>query len=634
MKYKSKKMLVGALSAMMIMSGVGAITIMPTAEVYALSTLSPKEYTDKNTISITNSPASSGITIVGKDFDVYQIFTTSITYTEDSGVKTAKAISYELNSDFENFFTTSYTAGTGGVGTRVTSLTDIAAYAVSYISDLESGKHSSSPLVTGETDIATFIENLRDYIKANSSISAETTMTGAKTSADGDPVVETATTTALEAGYYLINDANLGAYNNTSGHVAPAVLISLPGMDDDYEISGNAVLELKAVAPTIDKEIYHNDEQEFGDVADHQIGDKVQFRITATIPSEDKLYGYDTYTYTIKDQMSDGLDYVVDSIAFEFFEDTTSLGTVAATDITSTSFLDVSYKEAIDGGGTYTFVADFDLLTATDGLFDNATYGTATSVVITYNATLNAKSEVANGSGDEYEDNKVTLEYSNDPTDSSSKGKDDDTVYNYTFEAEFEKLTDIGASLEGAGFTLYEGSTSGDKIYLAKKTGVTPPTYYPLTAEEVAAHPDKANDDFGTIVTEKGTDGKTNFIIQGLDDEIIYVLYETTVPDGYNDSQPLEFVIFANYEEKSGVPTPTISSITTTTTEADGETKVDVLVANEAKADEEGVSETIINSSKKLLPETGGIGTVLFYVVGGVMTVLAAILLALRMKKN
>ena len=46
------------------------------------------------------------------------------------------------------------------------------------------------------------------------------------------------------------------------------------------------------------------------------------------------------------------------------------------------------------------------------------------------------------------------------------------------------------------------------------------------------------------------------------------------------------------------------------------------------------VSTTVTNNSGATLPETGGVGTTLFYIIGGVLMVGAAVLLVTRKRMN
>ena len=109
-----------------------------------------------------------------------------------------------------------------------------------------------------------------------------------------------------------------------------------------------------------------------------------------------------------------------------------------------------------------------------------------------------------------------------------------------------------------------------------------------------------------------------NITIEGLDDETSYYLYETKAPDGYNALQdPVTFKISASYNDDgstnaAGSPTVTVGEGQASTT----------------------LSTDIKNNSGTELPETGGIGTTIFYVVGGILVIGAAVLLITRRRMN
>ena len=108
----------------------------------------------------------------------------------------------------------------------------------------------------------------------------------------------------------------------------------------------------------------------------------------------------------------------------------------------------------------------------------------------------------------------------------------------------------------------------------------------------------------------------TTFTFAGLDDGN-YRLKETTTPAGYNTIDPIEFTIAANHEITSDSfnltsleGTVTVGTITFTANTTDG-----------------SLSSNVVNKSGATLPETGGMGTTVFYVLGGVLVVGAVVLL-------
>lgn len=111
-------------------------------------------------------------------------------------------------------------------------------------------------------------------------------------------------------------------------------------------------------------------------------------------------------------------------------------------------------------------------------------------------------------------------------------------------------------------------------------------------------------------------DEGTAFTFSGLDDGD-YRLTETATPAGYNTIDPIEFTITAEHDVLSDNPALTslngnaaTGEITFTSSIPDG-----------------SLSADIVNQSGATLPETGGMGTTLFYIVGSALVIGAGVLL-------
>lgn len=101
------------------------------------------------------------------------------------------------------------------------------------------------------------------------------------------------------------------------------------------------------------------------------------------------------------------------------------------------------------------------------------------------------------------------------------------------------------------------------------------------------------------------TDATGKFTIEGLGAGTYY-LTETTSPAGYNQlSKPITIVIAEN-----------------------GQITVDRIAVAE------GEPVKVLNQTGNELPSTGGMGTTIFYVVGGVLVVGAGVLLVTRKRMN
>ena len=206
-------------------------------------------------------------------------------------------------------------------------------------------------------------------------------------------------------------------------------------------------------------------------------------------------------------------------------------------------------------------------------------------IVISYTATLNEKAVIA-GDGNP---NTSKVSYGDS---SNTKFTPDSQTKTYTWDVDVFKYTMNGeteTALAEAKFTLSKNSdgsnpialvSEGNNVYRVAKTGET-----------------------GTV-TEITTDATGKFTIKGLDADTYY-LTETAAPAGYNKlAGPVTIVIGEN-------------GVVNGTTEAP-----------------QGVDEVkILNQSGTELPSTGGIGTTIFYVIGGVLVIGAAAMLIAKRKK-
>ncbi len=397
----------------------------------------------------------------------------------------------------------------------------------------------------------------------------------------------------LSAGYYLVKDkAN-----------------TLADKDDFYtayimEVVGNVTATPKGDKPTLDKFIFHNDANagagEWQKVADNQIGDTVKFKLTATTPTSIGQYDKTTYTFVIHDTLDAGFTYTADGL----------YATYAAVGAGETT-MDTSKYEVTENNGAITVTFKMSELIGTEL---SANGGDTLNVY--YNATLNKSAKIHTDTNV----NTAYLEYSNDPNGTTTGKTAEVKVYDYTYTMKVHKIDENNADLDGAVFALSKNGTLGEVAadengvptdttnFIALVATGTANTYRVATAAEIAA----------ADVTKVYAVPAGTAIVQGLDDATDYYFYETKEPTGYNKlAAPVKFNIAATFTaDVTAAPTLTVA-------------------INDGNA-QENLQADVQNEKGTVLPSTGGMGTTIFYVVGGVLVLGAAIALITRrrMKNN
>ncbi len=450
------------------------------------------------------------------------------------------------------------------------------------------------------------------------------TVTAAK---EGDTIA-VLNVTGLTPGYYLLS-SSMG--NNT-------ILVNvIPQYDSASNTWVNTVEIIgKNSTTTVEKEVEEDSDGSWGDTNDADVGQTVNFAsyIVAETgyPDNDQL-GAIGYIYM--DLMDEGLTLDMNSIKVYYSAETLSVGGDPATLTYPESA--VTYADggvlAVNDHYTLTFPAETGAECKGDPkctfhvIFDQKWLDgiKANRVIkITYSAVINENAIVID---------PVTGEPEIDPLTNAGRlryGRDGSHFtewdYTQTYVWEFNVLKfdagDESIVLEGAEFILYKEvgkDTDGNPI---NSYAIFTPVYETdasgnaTTVVDYYVFNNWTDDETEATDLVTGADGKIQIL--GLDADkagTTYYLLETKAPAGYNLlTTPVEVVLTA--KEGTGSTGDVVVPLECTVS-------VDTI---------EMVDKTVKVANKQglELPETGGMGTTMFYWVGGLLTLAAAVLLITR----
>lgn len=452
------------------------------------------------------------------------------------------------------------------------------------LNDVFEGKTAAEVAETlkGIADAQAFAKKVAPYL------STHTDSTGKNDT--GDYVI-----TGLDAGYYLVKDQDN----------------SLTGENDFYtaymmKVVGNVEATPKGEKPALKKQIKNNNTgmwSETGNAA-FQLGDTVSFRVVVTVPDISRYTG--EYVYKIYDTMTEGLTSnvkTVDDFTIEIKNDPNNL-------LDSKYLTVVTSKIMVDGKEVDHFELSIDIKQAiADGVIESGN-----DLCVCYTAVLNDKADFYI-IGEGKNTNTAYLEYSNNPNGEDTGKTPESSVHAWTFAVVISKIDGTTkAPLTGAKFVLSRNPDLKVSDMQCDENGVPTVTddlipfhtggraHYELATEEEVAD--------GTNITYTAELG-TQIVFAGFG-EHTYYLYETKAPGGYNLLSEPVAVKFHCSETMDARTDPAYITLN------DTEDRITTMMFD------------IENKSGATLPETGGIGTTLFYVVGGLLVVVAGVLLVTK----
>ena len=403
----------------------------------------------------------------------------------------------------------------------------------------------------------------------------------------------------LSSGTYRFIETSVGADNK--GYImdgAATYVFDVNGTEVTYNGTKGDSIEIPVTndKPDMTKQVKNGND--WKQDADYSVGDKVPYRITVSVPANIKKLKKFALTDTPTNLKDDA-------------------NSVKVTDKTGSTTIPATATATEDGNG---FTIDFTLA-------DLDSYA-GQNIIVTYNAEL-LSTAVTTTAGNP---NTATLEYSNKILPDTDDGynpnkpgtpttdKITDTAVVYTFQIQIEKKAEKadGTPLADVEFDLYKAVDAGT-------AGVA-------TADEVkkaGLDSSKAWKKINETSLKTNTEGKVSQ--SGLKNGEYY-LVETKTNETYNLLKaPVKVTLNIAY---------------TTTTKAEyniDETGKTTLVKHEVEKTEfknagvasDGIQiQTVINKKGFTLPLTGGMGTVLFSVIGLALVLAGVVVITASRKKT
>ncbi len=398
----------------------------------------------------------------------------------------------------------------------------------------------------------------------------------------------------LPYGYYYVTSTvgTVATIDSTTPNVNVVDKNQKPTWDnknpDSEETPGKVIVNADGTKSTINSANY---------------GDTVKFNIAVNAVSYTKNAAGDTKLvtyYHIKDTLGAGFTLDESSIKVK----------VGGTELANEAY---TFKKTNDG-----FTVDVPF---------GEKYGSNAVIEVTYSAKVNTSAEIA-GNGnlntanftyttDDKNDpsnppydpkNPTDPKYPTKPTDPKYPDENKKTTTTYVYALGVKKVDEQGKALKGAEFAVSLGDT---EIY-AKATDTAGVYEYSASADGA--------------VKQFQTDDNGILIIKGLAAGD-YSVKEVVAPEGYNLLKDA-ISVKADIQETSNYTT-------TITTYKDAEGNVTSTQVENGTSEETTVSENVVplvvvNRAGTELPSTGGMGTTLFYALGGVLVTGAAILLVVK----
>jgi fimbrial isopeptide formation D2 family protein/LPXTG-motif cell wall-anchored protein len=500
------------------------------------------------------------------------------------------------------------------------------------------------------------------------------------------PVDKDHPATGLATGYYvLIDNTTLEKYGENPEKIDTKALNVIYVVNDIDEMAikwGTTEDKKEIVSDTLGKDGEGEVNSINGAKDNVSVGDTVNYKITAKVPANASEYNY--FYFVINDTLDKGLTFTDGSI--KVYKDS-----VADANLLTEGTVTGSGTEQTVSGDYLLKTGEAAKPNTFQVALTDAKAHAGEDIIVTYSAVLNKDAVI----GETPNKNTSTVTYSNNPNhdydgnnypgfpnekDKDALGETPKTeTETYTTGIEIQKVDENGAPLTGATFQIsgqstktvltvsekFEADDDGDyyKLKNGKYTKEAPTTdpvmeeapagategyvedengdtevggkkyraYVPETDEgktvyiKVNGNSDQyENGKYKKTVETKTENTATNHTVAlAVDDNGIvrfdglgagtYTITETATPQGYNTIAPFDVTV---------------------SFDADGTPKWS-FTGSGSYDQGEGVYKIEIENNKGTeLPETGGIGTTLFYVTGAILVICAGVVLVTRRRMN
>lgn len=603
-----------------VLKGLVAVAAAAAMAVTGFAGASTAMADPATTTNITISDATQN-----DEFNAYKLLnlTTSV---EGQGADQTTNYSYTVNGKYRSVLTTAINALKSNAVPTATGTTE-ADQDKAIIDYVTKNVVNNETTTTGDQVTARkFAEKVREQIVTSDSFKGtdgkldsnkadgHATASEEYAKADNRTKAYKATLSNMAQGYYLIVQTKAAG---ADGKTMSQVILDTHGQDvTDVTVKKDTVTLTKKVQENQDG-VANPAKDNWQDGADYNIGDMVPFQLTGTLPTD--YDNYNAYKYVFHDSASNGLTFNANDAELKVYAVNKSGRTELKKAADASD--ETGYNVTTTGLTGETFQVQFANLKKAQAAetTETVTINKNTTIVVEYKATLNndAKRGAAGNP------NEAWLEFSNDQYNtgegSPTGNTPHDKVIVFTFDLvvnKYKNQADANHKLNGAGFTLYKATTK-DGTYNKVQTGTnaqSQPTYEIFNKDSNV------------------------FRFNGLDSGY-YKIVESTVPDGFTKADDVVFSVEATYDTDKDDPKLTKLEIKDAdgkviSTDTGAKFTLSGISYDGKNSENAQINTDIVNKSGNKLPSTGGMGTVLLYVAGIAVFVLAGATLVMALRRR